>query len=463
MDALVLLRWFWVCSVPSALPNVVYIATSPLPLPFCATSSFAILISNILTESNTPTEIMDPHQIEHWIADILFDTNTEECGQKRPLEDLELSPKPDFKRPRTDLASEWTFPYPDVLESFTPSASDVLIMQPDQPCATPTATSREEIPLGQLKKPIFFKQPIFSALPDDVGSLWQRLNSFATFRHEIFPASVKAKVRSVGPFVPEACFQPPSQESTTVSWEKLERLVRAARSCMEDSCHKSVWNFEVHYPLLEAITRSHADATVEVLTTTTINNLFLPIAQSSTSDVSRATAKLIDFGVALRPDDDLEARLEAFLQGVPFGERSINATRSIRLRHRLITIPIETKAAAARTAVANAHYQLAIWTAAWHNRIARLDKSLHMPTLPAICVVGHEWDLYLAEDKGDHIIVHGPLRIGSTIDILNMYSLLRCLQSLVDWATTRHRGWVCNLMDLCERRREEFAASLSLV
>ncbi|KAK1983505.1 hypothetical protein LZ30DRAFT_479723 [Colletotrichum cereale] len=415
-------------------------------------------------------ETMDPYQIERcerWITDTISETNTEEFVQKRPLEDPEQSPQPDPKRPRTDLASDsrprtpsLASPCPDVLESIPPSSSDVLTMQPDQSYSAVSGKSRTEVPLEQLEKPIFFKQEDFPALPDDVRTLWERLLSFAKFHQEIFPASIKAKVRSVVPGVPETCFQSLSQESTTVSWEEVEKLVRAARSCMEDSCHKSVWNFKVHYPLLEAAIRSHADATIEVLTTTTINDLFLPKAQSSASDVSRTASKLIDFGVALDPDDNLKARLGGFLQELPPAEQSINPTRSRRLRHRPIAIPIETKSAHKPTA--SGQYQLAVWIAAWHNRIARLDRSLRTPILPVISVVGHHWDLYLAEDKGDQIIIHGPLQIGTTDGITDMYSLLECLQMLVGWATTRHRDWVCNLIDLCERRREEFA-SLSLV
>ncbi|KAI1115410.1 hypothetical protein F5Y14DRAFT_410489 [Nemania sp. NC0429] len=112
--------------------------------------------------------------------------------------------------------------------------------------------------------------------------------------------------------------------------------------------------------------------------------------------------------------------------------------------------------------------QLSIWIGAWHRRMkflysARcleiLDDLSHtvdgsdrrppidhssrtipsnpkLVSLPLIVATGHQWQVYFACDRDSSIELHGPLAMGSTGTILDVYILLSSLQAIGQWVET---------------------------
>jgi hypothetical protein len=67
-----------------------------------------------------------------------------------------------------------------------------------------------------------------------------------------------------------------------------------------------------------------------------------------------------------------------------------------------------------------------------------------LPTLPLILIHDHEWSLYFAVDRLDKIEVFGPMQIGMTDNLPNIYQLLTMLGFLGAWIDTTFRAWVTN-------------------
>ena len=97
--------------------------------------------------------------------------------------------------------------------------------------------------------------------------------------------------------------------------------------------------------------------------------------------------------------------------------------------------------------------QLGIWTAAWHRRMETFDitgqksSPLPLPTLPLILTYDHEWSLYFAVDHLERIDIYGPMPIGMTDNIPNIYQLLAVLRLLATWIDTEFRSWIINAFD----------------
>ena len=53
-----------------------------------------------------------------------------------------------------------------------------------------------------------------------------------------------------------------------------------------------------------------------------------------------------------------------------------------------------------------ARVQIGIWLSAWHERVSQIgaNEDHRIITLPVIIVLNHYWHLYLAVDKGSHIV-----------------------------------------------------------
>lgn len=58
---------------------------------------------------------------------------------------------------------------------------------------------------------------------------------------------------------------------------------------------------------------------------------------------------------------------------------------------------------------------------------------LQLVSVPLIQAVGHEWKLYFACDSISSISLYGPVSLGSTSNILDLYSLVTCLLLIQDW------------------------------
>ncbi|KAI0411001.1 hypothetical protein F5X98DRAFT_358294 [Xylaria grammica] len=136
----------------------------------------------------------------------------------------------------------------------------------------------------------------------------------------------------------------------------------------------------------------------------------------------------------------------------------VNQTTYPIAAYRPIAVSIETKRGLAST---DPLTQLVIWTAAWHKRMRYLRWELTLSKLatwprdqqpgtgaegegtttrlvsvPLIQVVGHQWQIYFACEKGANINIYGLVSLGSTQDIASLYSLVTSLEALQRWIQT---------------------------
>ncbi|KAI0449593.1 hypothetical protein F5B21DRAFT_493812 [Xylaria acuta] len=96
--------------------------------------------------------------------------------------------------------------------------------------------------------------------------------------------------------------------------------------------------------------------------------------------------------------------------------------------------------------------QLGIWIAAWHKRMTYLRQLLialtrdadaqpsqRLTSVPLIQVVGHDWDIYFACFAGGGITLYGPVRMGSTTSLVQVYALLASLEAIRAWIKSTYK------------------------
>ncbi|KAK4119361.1 hypothetical protein N657DRAFT_581839 [Parathielavia appendiculata] len=236
---------------------------------------------------------------------------------------------------------------------------------------------------------------------------------------------------------------------------KVRGIKDDARECLALRRAEAAWNAKVHGPLLElALSRRHASVICENATSARILSCFLP--SLITGEV--AEGKMVDF--VLAPDLGSESQFDSAIQnklvelakpmkssGLISAHLCVNQTDYPPLMRSPAAVTMETKAAGA--SLEEGRLQLGIWTAAWHKRMETLGvgggkPGPQLPTLPLILTHDHEWSLYFAVDRLDKIDVFGPMQIGMTDNLLNIYQLLTVLGFLGTWIDTTFRSWVIN-------------------
>ncbi|KAF2965646.1 hypothetical protein GQX73_g7910 [Xylaria multiplex] len=166
---------------------------------------------------------------------------------------------------------------------------------------------------------------------------------------------------------------------------------------------------------------------------------------------SRSESKKVDYVLVMYIDD--QEPLHRVISDTTFepqlGYGYINQTLLSNLLYNPIAVSIKTKIASSRE---DPLLQLGLWTAAWHKRMATLRERRFPATpqaylagsrvppklvsVPLIEVIAHEWFMYFACDSGRSIDVYGPLHIGSTQSMLEVYSLFTCLEYVKQWIET---------------------------
>ena len=178
---------------------------------------------------------------------------------------------------------------------------------------------------------------------------------------------------------------------------------------------------------------------------------------------------MVDFAICLGSDevdddDSFEGDGEAMAalrrrmkHIIRTSDESINATPYYSMRHRPIVISIETKTES-RTQE-EAQVQLAIWVAAQMQRIVAFAPSgarvLENMVFPLIYVDSDKWSIFFArgslappekeaspqEQPKICIKIYEQVALGDTTSMLGVYTLLRGLRELGNWASKNFRGW----------------------
>ncbi|KAK0639525.1 hypothetical protein B0T16DRAFT_302146, partial [Cercophora newfieldiana] len=224
-----------------------------------------------------------------------------------------------------------------------------------------------------------------------------------------------------------------------------------ARECLALRRNEASWNAKVHAPLLElALSGRCVSATCENATSARILPYFLP--GLITGEV--AEGKMVDFVLAPNLASDLDSAIQNRLielarttksTALLSTQLSINQTDFPPLTRSPAAVTIETKVAGA--SLEEGLLQMGIWTAAWHRRMEILGigggkPGPRLPTLPLILTHDHAWSLYFAVDRHDRIVVVGPMQIGMTDNLPNIYQLLTVLAILGIWIDVDFRNWV---------------------
>ncbi|KAK6067992.1 hypothetical protein SCUP234_11326 [Seiridium cupressi] len=173
---------------------------------------------------------------------------------------------------------------------------------------------------------------------------------------------------------------------------------------------------------------------------------------------SRSDVKIIDYLLVL--DLPRNSRLQETISDLitrvcEGGRRHVNQTVYQSIQDSLIDVSIEAKT---EFLAVDPLLQFGLWTAAWYKRMRSLRRELfatkvagihderllsqlraqeqkkRLITVPLIPVVGHQWDMYLAYFDTASIILYGPVKMGCTETILDVYVLVASLKALGEWA-----------------------------
>jgi hypothetical protein len=330
---------------------------------------------------------------------------------------------------------------------------------------------------------VFPEKNMGACLPEDIQPLFKKLRDIAG--HEGFlPAAAKELVEEATDTpVKTWWLRPPDDEQREQEGEALaaqrefEQLVeiRAAVSqCEELGRPEAGWNLDVHGPLLKLATKHTPGVERELVTVARIAPPFVPpIPRSDYGETGAGgpvvESKMVDFALVISPfkDEPLYAKLRRAAFAQPIGEQTVSQSTFGPLLFRPPAVSVETKISGGDSE--KGKVQVAVWTASWHRRMEKLvassaaaaaavaatggrgagdARTSPLITLPVLLVVEHDWRVYFAVDRGSEgkgIEMVGPLRIGGTDTLMDMYVLLASLRELAAWTAGPFREWVEDL------------------
>ncbi|KAL3587676.1 hypothetical protein FPOAC2_13574 [Fusarium poae] len=223
--------------------------------------------------------------------------------------------------------------------------------------------------------------------------------------------------------------------------EAIRKILQAAEFCERWEAHESAWNVKIHAPLLELVLSTSPSLSHEIITHARISKTFVPGLQAeSYYDLTRS--KMVDWAITVEPPPSTAQRIAQTLLSKPNSERTINQTAYGPVRYFPIAVSIETKIA--KGSLDEARSQLALWVAAWHQRMHLLAPSQkgRIITLPLILVIENEWKLMLACDRGHEIEIVEQIPIGSTGELKDVYRIIAVLRILAAWIETEYMDWL---------------------
>ena len=401
------------------------------------------------------------------------------------------------RRSVTTLSMRTAFPPPSNL-SHSSAASTVSDRQDRSSKGSRRAASpvKNITGLQRLDKPVLFDSLDDNAgltqLPEDVRELYYDIFAATKYQTGIYPAEIRTEIEALyaGHPPPGSVYRKPgggddqdgmgqqeerffgdlpvsalfagTAEGATfqgriahAEFYKVRGIKDRARECLTLRRAEAAWNAKVHEPLLElALSRRHTSVIYENATSARILPYFLPCL--ITGEV--AEGKMVDF--VLAPNLGSESELDIAIQnklvelakqmrssGLVSAHLCVNQTDYPPLMRSPAAVTMETKVAGA--SLEEGRLQLGVWTAAWHRRMEMLGvgggkPGPQLPTLPLILTHDHEWSLYFAVDRLDKIEIFGPMQIGMTDNLPNIYQLLTVLGFLGAWIDTTFRSWVIN-------------------
>lgn len=394
----------------------------------------------------------------------------------------------------TTLSMRTAFPPPS--DSSAASAVSSRQDRSSRSSRRPASPVKNITGLQRLDKPVLFDSLDDNAgliqLPEDVRELYYNIFAATKYQSGIYPAEIRTEIEALytGHPPPDSVYRKPgggndqdgigqeeehffdylpisalfsgTAEGATsqariahAEFYKVRAIKDRARECLALRRAEAAWNTKVHEPLLElALSRRHTSVICENATSARILPCFLPCL--ITGEV--AEGKMVDF--VLAPNLGSESELDIAIRnklvelakqmrssGLISARLCVNQTDYPPLMRSPAAVTMETKVAGA--SLEEGRLQLGVWIAAWHRRMEMLGvgggkSGPQLPTLPLILTHDHEWSLYFAVDRLDKIEIFGPMQIGMTDNLPNIYQLLTVLGFLGAWIDTTFRTWVIN-------------------
>ncbi|KAK5656462.1 hypothetical protein OQA88_4845 [Cercophora sp. LCS_1] len=369
--------------------------------------------------------------------------------------------------------------------SASSATSDSQDRASDRGSRSSTSPVKKTPDLCRLEKPVVFASlepnPLKNQLPQDAHQLYSDIFTATKFPRGIYPQAIRALIEDAwdAMYHPEELYEKLEDPSlhngfreddyfdylpvanlfsgalagasirsrvAHAEYYKICAISEGAKHCKVLRRAEASWNAKVHEPLLElAAMRQRASVSCENATSARILPCFLPSLVTGET----ARGKMVDFVLAPKLETELESAIQAKLAALAAGKKSptlhvgINQTDYTPLTHFPAAVSVETRVAGGN--LEEGLMQLSIWTAAWHKRMEALGvagkNQARLPTLPLILTHEHQWSLYFAVDRVDKIEVCGPLPIGTTDNLLNIYALLPSLSRLMTWIDRDFRFW----------------------
>ncbi|KAH6691794.1 hypothetical protein BKA61DRAFT_625196 [Leptodontidium sp. MPI-SDFR-AT-0119] len=241
-------------------------------------------------------------------------------------------------------------------------------------------------------------------------------------------------------------FDDVADEAAQDMFRDILRIHTKARICFESDKPEASWGEEVVRPLLDlAISRTNSRAIVENVTSTNIQPTTL-IPRGSGVEGLLYEGKRVDYGLFVEPTKEEARQVKERLKRLPDGEVwSINQTEAYYLREKPLFSSIELKKSRSSD---DPLLQLAIWNSALFQRLEGLldltGKGDSVLPIPSVTVCGHNWQVcysYIEED-GCTRMLRGMVDIGSTIDIVGIYRILRALEVIGLYGVEEYWPWL---------------------
>ncbi|KAI1823004.1 hypothetical protein F4861DRAFT_512336 [Xylaria intraflava] len=268
----------------------------------------------------------------------------------------------------------------------------------------------------------------------------------------------------------------------------LQDVQREASLSKTYKRHECGWIMNVYAPLLRHVFKD--DIRPEAVMTATMEGGSIPVKQTAGAETaeidslsdfcvtvsassatsmssvnpahvhSRSDVKIVDYALVmdLPRDSTLHKTIVDLIARVCGGGRlHVNQTAYQAIQNDIIAVSIEVKA---ESSAVDPLVQLGFWIAAWYKRMWSLRRELfaskvtgihdeqlllrlrnqeqqkRLVTVPLIAIVGHQWDMYFACFEAARITLHGPVKMGSTESILEVYALVTSLRAVAEWVRT---------------------------
>ncbi|KAK4443295.1 hypothetical protein QBC34DRAFT_362321 [Podospora aff. communis PSN243] len=338
--------------------------------------------------------------------------------------------------------------------------------------ARSTSPTKKTQGLVALKKPIYhvsLDDNNKEQLPEDVRVLYNRLYDITVEHEGIAPWEVRDEInaelarpwreswfrrRTGGEETPSTEEEKEGLRIAAVELRGLRDIKRAAWKCRERGRSEAAWNTTVHAPLLQlALDRpEYKSVGWEVFADKKMVDLALIL------DPPHVVGKNSNNGGRRGEEEEgklhrLAHAIQRLVRSQPNDKQTINQSMYTPLLDWPIGISIETKAVGSNE---EGRVQLAVWTAAWHERIKDLmlkagvwSVDTRLITLPLLLIVEHNWALSFACDRGDRLEVVGDMTLGETASLKGLYTLVAVLRELAVWMQGPFAEWILAALELC--------------